>query len=693
MVAPMKWTFAPLLLAVALLSAAPSFADTVVKNDQVRAELLAEHAAVSPGDTVWLGLQMDIQPGWHTYWRTTGDSGFPVSITWTLPEGVTASDIVWPTPEREKFGDLVNYGYDTQVVLLTEMKVASDAPKGDAVLTAEASWLVCADVCIPQDATFELPLKIDPGAPKSNTAAGATIAAWRDKVPIPAPWPVKATRDGNTVELAFAAKDVKSVEFLPYDAGLIVNAAPQPLSTKGNTTTLKLTADKGSESIGDVKGVLRVTDAGGTVRGYDFASPLTWTAGGAQGGDGNLSFALALVFAFLGGLVLNVMPCVLPVLTMKAMSFTRSGITPQELRRDGLAYTAGVAVAFTALVGVLLGLRAAGSAVGWGFQLQSPIFVAVLAYVMFALGLNLSGVFQINGPMNAGDSLTRKGGAAGAFFTGLLAVLVATPCTAPFMGAAVGFAFTLPPAMTIVIFEALALGLAAPFLLLTFIPSLAKMMPKPGTWMERVKQILAFPMYGTAAWLVWVMAQQLDVIGLGLAFGGVVTLGFAAYLWGVAQVSGMRGARWSTAFAVVMLLLTAGFVYGLGDRPATAAAQVAEGPGALIAEPYSAEKLTAWQKEGRPVFIDFTAAWCLTCIVNEKAALASADVANAFKAKNVVYVKADWTNRNKDISNALRALGRDGVPLYAYYPPGGGNPKILPQILTPAIVLDAIAGS
>ena len=689
----MKWNFAPLLLAAALLSAAPSFADTVVKNDQVRAELLTEHATVSPGDTVWLGLQMDIQPGWHAYWRTTGDSGFPTSITWTLPEGVTAGDIVWPTPERVKFGDLVNYGYDTQVVLLTEVKIAADAAKGDAILKAEASWLVCADVCIPQDATFELPLKIDPSAPKSNTAASATIATWRDKVPTAAPWAVKATRSGNAIELMLNTKDVKSVEFLPYDTGLIVNAAPQPLAVNGDGATLKLTADKGSESIGDVKGVLRVTDASGAVHGYDFTSPLTWTAGGAQGGEADLSFALALVFAFLGGLVLNVMPCVLPVLTMKAMSFTRSGITPQELRRDGLAYTAGVMVAFTALVGVLLGLRAAGSAVGWGFQLQSPIFVAVLAYVMFALGLNLSGVFQINGPMNAGDSLTRKGGAAGAFFTGLLAVLVATPCTAPFMGAAVGFAFTLPPVLTIVIFEALALGLAAPFLLLTFIPSLAKMMPKPGTWMERVKQVLAFPMYGTAAWLVWVMAQQLDVIGLGLAFAGVVTLGFAAWLWGVAQVSAERGERWSTAFAVVMLLVTAGFVYGLGDRPATAAAQTAEGPGTLTAEPYNAEKLVAWQKEGRPVFVDFTAAWCLTCIVNEKAALASADVADAFKTKNVVYVKADWTNRNKDISNALRALGRDGVPLYAYYPPGGAAPKILPQILTPAIVLDVIAGS
>lgn len=689
----MKRIFTPLLMLAALASALPALADTVVKTDQVRAELLTEHTAVAPGETVWLGLQMDIQPGWHTYWRTTGDSGFPVSITWTLPDGVTASDIVWPTPDREKFGDLVNYGYDTQVVLLTEVKIAPDAPKGDVILKAEGSWLVCADVCIPQDGVFELPLKIDAAAPKSNTAASATIAAWRDKVPTDAPWPVKAVRSGNTIELVFDAKGAKEVAFLPYDAGLIVNAAPQPLSMKGDTATLKLTADKGSESIGDVKGVLRVTDTNGGVRGYSFASPLTWTAGGSQGGDGRLSFALALVFAFLGGVVLNVMPCVLPVLTMKAMSFTRSGITPHELRRDGLAYTAGVIVAFTALVGVLLALRAAGSAVGWGFQLQSPIFVAVLAYVMFALGLNLSGVFQINGPMNAGDSLTRKGGAAGAFFTGLLAVLVATPCTAPFMGAAVGFAFTQPPIMTIVIFEALALGLAAPFLLLTFLPALASKMPKPGTWMERVKQILAFPMYGTAAWLVWVMAQQLDVIGLGLAFAGVVTLGFAAYLWGVAQVSAERGARWSTAFAAIMLLLTAGFVYGLGERPATATVAQTEGPGALAAETYSAQKIAAWQKEGRPVFVDFTAAWCLTCIVNEKAALASADVADAFKTRNVVYVKADWTNRNKEISDALRALGRDGVPLYAYYPPGGAAPKILPQILTPAIVLDAITGS
>ncbi len=685
----MKWTFAPILLAAALLSAIPAYAETVAKTDQVRAELLAEHTTVAPGDTVWLGLQMDIKAGWHTYWRTTGDSGFVTSLTWTLPPGVTASDIAWPTPEREKFGELVNYGYDTQTVLLTEVRIAPDTPQGDVVIKGEASWLVCADLCIPQDGTFELPLKIAANAPKTNSAAGATIAAWRDKVPVEAPWPVKATRSGNAIDLVFKAGAVKDVVFLPFDNGLIVNAAAQTIATKGDDVTLTLKADKGSEQIGDVKGVLKVTDTNGVVRGYAFATPLTWTAGG-QGGE-ELSIALALVFAFLGGLVLNVMPCVLPVLTMKAMSFTRPGITPHELRRDGLAYTAGVMAAFTGLVGLLLGLRAAGSAVGWGFQLQSPIFVAVLAYVMLALGLNLSGVFQINGPMNAGDSLTRKSGATGAFFTGLLAVLVATPCTAPFMGAAVGFAFTQSPFTTIVIFEALALGLALPFLLLSFIPGLAKKMPKPGTWMERVKQVLAFPMYATAAWLVWVMAQQLDAIGLGAAFAGVVTLGFAAWLWGVAQVSAERGARWSTAFAVIMMLATAGFVYMLGERPATAVAQNSD-TGGLAGEPYNAAKIAAWQAEGRPVFIDFTAAWCLTCIVNERAALASADVIAAFKAKNVVYVKADWTNRNAEISAALRALGRDGVPLYAFYPPGGAAPQILPQILTSAIVLDAIAG-
>jgi thiol:disulfide interchange protein DsbD len=384
--------------------------------------------------------------------------------------------------------------------------------------------------------------------------------------------------------------------------------------------------------------------------------------------------------------VLNVMPCVLPVLVMKAMSFmSRGSHDAGALRRDGLAYTAGVMVTFGVLVGALLALRAAGDAVGWGFQLQSPAFVAALAYVMLALGLNLSGVFNVGGSFGVGQELAAKGGTTGAFFTGLLAVVVATPCTAPFMGTAIGFALTQSPLEAVLIFEALALGLAAPYLLITFAPGMAKRLPRPGVWMDRVKQILAFPLYGAAAWLVWVFAQQLDAEGLAIALAGLVLVGFVAYLYGLSQKTSGAGRGWALGAAVVALVATVAVATSLNGRSAPAAQAQTAG-----SEPYSAARLEELRAAGKPVFIDFTAAWCLTCKVNERVALHKEDVEAAFKRTNTVYMVGDWTNRNADIAAALRAVGRDGVPLYLYYAPGAKEPQILPQVLTPGLVIETV---
>jgi thiol:disulfide interchange protein DsbD len=335
-------------------------------------------------------------------------------------------------------------------------------------------------------------------------------------------------------------------------------------------------------------------------------------------------------------------------------------------------------------------LRAAGSAIGWGFQLQSPAFVAVLAYVMLALGLNLSGVYILGRTFGVGQSLAQKSGAAGAFFTGLLAVVVATPCTVPFMGTAVGFALTQSPLVSVLVFEALALGLAFPYLLFAFLPGAARILPRPGLWMERLRQVLAFPLYGAAAWLLWVLAQQVDAVGLALGFTGVIAVAFAAWLMGVAQAATPRGARVSATVASLAAIAAIGVIASLATRPQALAheTQQAAADGAVI-EPFSAARLKELQASGRPVFVDFTAAWCLTCIVNERVALSKPEVAEAFKSKNVAYMKADWTNQNADITAALHALGRDGVPLYVIYN-GAAAPQILPQLLTPALVADAI---
>jgi thiol:disulfide interchange protein len=674
----------------------PAAAQAVVESEQIRAELSAEHNTVAPGESLWVALTFDIKPGWHTYWRTPGDSGLPATLNWTLPEGVTAGPIQWPPPERLAYGDLTNFGYSNKVTMLTELKVDAAAPPADAVLKAEGMWLVCAEICIPEDGSFTLPIKIAPGGARMSTAAGAAIAAARAKLPQPAPWPVSFSRNSKTLTLTagpdVSADQAANVAFFPDAEGVIANAAPQTAALRNNALQLAMTP--GTAAPADITGVL-VLGSGEERVGYTVAAAVTGSAadaGSALAASAvTTSLLVALVLAFLGGIILNVMPCVLPVLVMKAMSFISRGTTDAAaLRRDGLAYTAGVMVTFGALVGLLLALRAAGDAIGWGFQLQSPIFVAALAYVMLALGLNLSGVFNIGGTFGVGQDLAARGGATGSFFTGMLAVVVATPCTAPFMGTAIGFALTQSPLEAILIFEALALGLAAPYLLLSFVPGAARKLPRPGVWMDRVKQVLAFPLYAAAAWLLWVLAQQLDAAALASALAGLVLVGFVGWLYGTAQKSSGKGRGVALTTAGLALAATVALTATLSARPA-ADAQAA-GPSADLSEPYSEARLAALRAEGRPVFVNFTAAWCITCKVNERLALSKADVEAAFKRGNVAYLKGDWTNRNAEISAALQAVGRDGVPLYLYYAPQAAAPVILPQMLTPSTVIEAVGG-
>ncbi len=698
MFAAMKWLPRILVLTAALLvglhaSAQAIGTKTLVQTEQVRAELTAEQTAVAPGESVWVALSLTMKPGWHTYWQTPGDAGAAPNIRWNLPEGVTARPIQWPAPTRILTSGFMSFGYNDHMVMLTELKVAPTAAPATINLQADSTWFVCAEVCIPQDGSFSMPIKIGTAVPM-NTAAGAAIAAARAQLPQAAPWPVSFTRKGKVLELTagpdLGADQFSEVAFFPVEEGLLANAEPQTPALENKTLRLAMTA--GATVPANVSGVL-VLGSGETRKGYTVAAAVTGTATDAPKEPASAAVAmpmvLALVFAFLGGIVLNVMPCVLPVLVMKAMSFMSRGTTDAgALRRDGLAYTAGVMVTFGALVGVLLALRAAGGAVGWGFQLQSPIFVAGLAYVMLALGLNLSGVFNVGGNFGMGQELASRGGAVGSFFTGLLAVVVATPCTAPFMGAAIGFALTQSPLEAILIFEALALGLAAPYLLISFVPGIARKLPRPGVWMDRVKQVLAFPLYAAAAWLVWVLAQQLDAIALANALAGLILVGFVGWLFGTAQKSSGKGRTVALATAVLAFAATVALTATLAARPEGQAT----GQSAGLSEPYTAARLEALRAEGRPVFVNFTAAWCITCKVNEKIALSKTDVEEAFKRGNVAYLKGDWTNRNAEISAALEAVGRDGVPLYLYYAPKATAPVILPQVLTPATVISTITG-
>ena len=686
-------------LALLVLLATNAIADAVFQTPQVRAELLAERTTVAPGETLWVALSLELAPEWHTYWRTTGDSGFPTTIRWNLPEGITASEIFWPLPERIPYADMMNFGYHGKVLLLTELKISSDiAIQSDIPLHAEATWLVCRDICFPEDGVFSIFISVKPDPPliKQNSIAGAAVSAARNALPEIAPWPVKVSRAGNFLTISAGHgtgyTNITNAEFFPYSDGLIENAAPQKIKSLNGVTEILMRTGVDADEFAEASGLIvlnRIAGDGEQIStGFIFDSPIVWTGPNTNSISNTLPIALAILFAFIGGIILNAMPCVLPVLVMKALSFiNRPNTDASALRKDGIAYTAGGMTTFGALVGLLLLLRASGNAVGWGFQLQAPTFVVTLAYVILAIGLNLSGVFSISGSLGVGQHLTMRKGTSGAFFTGLLAVVVATPCTAPFMGVAIGFALTQSPAMAIIVFEALALGLAFPYLILAFAPGATKALPQPGPWMDRLKQFLAFPMYGVAAWLIWVLAQQVDSMGLAAALSGLVLIALTAWIWSAADKSSKTVRRVSTIAAAVSMTAAIAFIIVISGRPPVQAGLMTADDG--FSETFSEARLSMLRTTNRPVFVNFTAAWCITCKVNEQVALSTTEVKEAFLRHNVAYLKADWTNQNAEIGAALSALGRDGVPLYVLYMPDR-DAQILPQILTPGTLIDAL---
>jgi thiol:disulfide interchange protein len=661
-------------------------------QELVQVELVAETASVAPAATLWVDVHFAIKPGWHIYWRNPGDSGLPTAIEWRLPPGFSAGSILWPVPERFVQGGIGNYGYAGSADLLVPITAAKDLTSGStAQLAGEASWLVCADICIPGNAMLSLSLPVAAGSVAADPTVAAHFANIRQQLPVPAPFEARFIADAHAYllrvpESALIGLHDPTGMFFPNDDTLIDHAAETRATRRADG--LEITMPKAAAAAAvppTLDGVLVLRSRDGAERAFEIsANPFS-----APPAEASLAWWEALLLAFLGGVVLNAMPCVFPILSLKLLSLTRQAHGRRSERLgSGLAYTAGVLASFAALGGGLLALRTGGQAIGWGFQLQTPVFVAVIAYIIFAMGLSLSGVATFGaGFAGTGGRLVRRSGLTGTFFTGVLATIVATPCTAPFMGAALGFALIAPAPLAIAIFLALGLGLAAPYLVATVIPGWQRVLPRPGAWMELVKQLLAFPLYGTVAWLLWVLIQQ---VGPGQALGslfGLVLVGFAVWIYGrtrpAAPLGRSVGAGLAVAGAAAAILLAVSLTT-TADRAAAATTA-----GSLAYEPYTAERLLALESAGTPVFVNLTASWCVTCLINERVALDSDAVRHAFAARGIVALKGDWTSQNPEITALLQQFGRSGVPLYLLYS-GKGEPVILPQILTASGVLDAL---
>jgi thiol:disulfide interchange protein DsbD len=669
-------------LAAAVAVAAPVTGP--VRAQHLTVELLPLYGSIQPGATELVGLHFTLDKGWHVYWVNAGDSGEPPSIKWNLPAGITAGAMQFPAPRRLPLGPLMDFGYEDEVLFPIILSAGSALKAPSTVeIPAHVDWLVCREVCIPGRADLILPLQVTAQKGGPDPGRQALFDRFRNLLPQPLPASAKAVfaTDANGFALALTGHPETTAEFFPLDQSQIVNAAPQPVRGVNNGIVISLKKDENFRAqLAQLNGVLLLGDGSA----YEIHAPPGALPAGAPGtSEGALNLLRFVSLAFLGGMILNLMPCVFPVLFIKGLSLVESSRhEPKRVRAHGFVYTLGILVSFWIVVALLLGLRAGGRQLGWGFQFQSPGFVAVIALLLFFLGLSLAGMFEIGLTVtNTGSSLAARSGYAGSFFTGVLAVIVATPCTAPFMGAAIGFALAQSAGSAFAVFTALALGLAAPYLLLTFYPAWMRYLPRPGAWMEVLKQATAAPIFATVIWLVWLFASSAGVDALTALLAAFLLLAIAGWILG----------RWparrvASAFAItVIVLAVATPLYALWKFPAAETTTASKAGW----EPYSREAIEQYRAQGRPVFVDFTARWCLSCQVNERAVLNRGDVRRRLHDSGIVLVRADWTKHDETIASALRELGRSGVPTYVFYPPG--QPAlVLPEVLTPGVVLGAL---
>ena len=661
-----------------------------VITPHVRASLISEQQSIEAGQSFWVALHFDIIKDWHTYWKNAGDSGNPPRIDWTLPPGFSASDIQWPYPERLPVGPLMNYGYSHEAWLLVRISAPTNlvAPQGIR-LRANAEWLVCKEECIPEQGQFNLSLPVVGIGQSQLSQWAAHFETIQQRLPQPAPWASRINVANTELKLHLDISGLdparlQDVYFFPSSYGVVEHAAKQTLDLTGQGLQLQLMrGDLRHQPLQSLQGVLLLSEqlADGIITRAFSIEALPGTA------KTNHSLLLIFSFALLGGVLLNIMPCVFPILSLKALSIVQSAAqAPSAVRRNGYAFTFGVLLSFGLIALSLLALRAGGEAIGWGFQLQSPVFVLLLTWLMFIMGLMFSGLWSFGERwMGAGQQLTTHRGSLGAFFTGVLAVIVATPCTAPFMGTALGYALGQPAWIAMLIFIVLGLGMALPWLLISLWPGLSTWLPKPGMWMERIKQVLAFPLYATVAWLLWVFAQQTDQQSLFYAMVSLVLIAFVLWFW---QSVRNASRTWRTIALLTLLALTMALGSLLGQlEPVAPTAH----SGQQEWERYDPARLAQLRAQGKPVLVNFTAAWCITCLVNEKVALNTSDVQAQLKAKAVVTMKGDWTNKDPAITQVLAQYGRSGVPLYLLFPGDSQRQAIvLPNILTAGIIIEAV---
>jgi thiol:disulfide interchange protein DsbD len=634
--------------------------------------------------------------GWHTYWKNPADSGLPTKLAWTLPPGFTAGPLQWPHPERISAPPLMSYGYNEEVVLPVTVQAPADLPVGQSVrLAARADWLECKEICLPGRANVEIALPVESAARPSGDAP--RFAKTRALLPGDgSAWKPRALSVPKRLVLAFAPQATPSEAYFFVDKPQVIEyAEPQKLLRTADGFTLELTPAANGTAPARLSGVLVAETPSGTqavaidaaVEAAASAPAGTEVATPASG-----SVWVPIGAAFLGGLLLNLMPCVLPVLSLKVLGFVRQA-GERAVWRHGLAFTAGVVLSFWALAGIMLALRAGGESIGWGFQLQSPGFVATLALLFLLIALNLLGVFEVGMSLVGAGSGAAQGatGLASSFWSGLLATVVATPCTAPFMGSALGFSLGRPGLQSLLVFTALGLGMSAPYLLLSASPRLLRYVPKPGPWMARFKELLAVPMLATVVFLCWLLGQQTGVDGMAWLLAAFIPVALGAWIYGRASQAALEGRphRARTAWAGVLVL--AGLVLALTRATVPMPAGPSAAADGLGWEPFSTERRDALRAQGTPVFIDFTASWCLSCQVNERVALDTPAVRAKLREHGVALLKADWTRRDDRITEALASYGRQGVPLYVLYGrEKDAPPRLLPEVLTPGIVVTAL---
>ena len=684
----------------------PAALSAVVVTPQVRAELVA-HApqGLGAGQPVWLGLKIEHQPHWHTYWKNPGDSGLPTTLAWTLPAGAAAGDIEWPAPQRLPIGPLMNYGYEGTLLLPVAVTLPAGGADGGLEVKLRADWLVCKDVCIPEGGDFVIKLPAQTSIASHAALFDAAHAAAPRLVPEAR---ATASVEGGAIQVRVdglpSAWQGKTLAFFPETAGVINNAAVLQARWQGGQWQAAVPLDaQRSASPATMPTVLRLPqDQGSVIVNLAVSGPWPAVAAPAPypGLDGAtverplsaasaVSLSWALLLALAGGALLNLMPCVFPVLSLKMLAVAGKGADRRALLASGVAYTVGVVLSFLMLAGLLLALRAGGEQLGWGFQLQSPVVVAVLAGLFTLIGLNLAGVFELRSVLPGSWLAARaRHPIVDSAVTGVLAVAVASPCTAPFMGASLGLAVTLPTGQALSVFAALGLGMALPYLAATAWPPLARALPRPGVWMVHFKTAMAFPMFATVVWLVWVLGQQSGIDGAAALLSLLLALAFAA--WGLGSASlGPRARIGFGAASVAVLAAGAAWAVPLLRHETALATGVAVGE---RWQPWSPERVAQAHSEGRIVFVDFTAAWCVTCQINKRALNDSAVLAD-FDARGVLLLRADWTRRDATIAAELSRLGRSGVPVYAFYAPGAAAPRVLSEILSTAEIRAALAAT